>query len=297
MTSTAAASVADRFQWGIDLHDSELLALIRSPYTGEINLTLDMATVMREATPDARLKYDPAEILDAAELTFTGVDWSSDLDEDPCSDSWMIANCHAEPGVGGAVNFTFELIASVGTPQVAWGKFAVTAHDFLLSPAKWRSFKEGDDPARAIALLESPGTPGYRKAQRVLCQKSQLPALEAALSDPHCSDGIKLAICDIFHRTRWIESVPVLESLLDVTDTKLRAQAIAALGNIRNAPSGPRLLELLSSSGEPDAVRSEAALALGNLRYKPAIDVLKAALRDDSARMRTTASRALKLLQ
>ncbi len=95
-------------------------------------------------------------------------------------------------------------------------------------------------------------------------------------------------------RSESLEGIDAIRKALDETATELTAAAALAAGEIGDAASGDRLIQLLSSSLEP-RVRQSSARALGLLCHRPATDVLiEVAGSDPDRAVRRAAVRALR---
>jgi HEAT repeat protein len=146
-----------------------------------------------------------------------------------------------------------------------------------------------------VRLIETP-IDDIRPLKRQLVAEAPTSALIAALNAV-TNPPTRWLICDVLGQQGDTRATPALLACLTEESATMRAIAAEGLGRIGSPEAGPALLERFSDPREDAGVRRMAGGALGAVGYRPALNVLVAALSDPDAGVRAGAALALGLLK
>jgi len=112
------------------------------------------------------------------------------------------------------------------------------------------------------------GTKARRAAGRALARTATAEALDAAkaaLQNTTLPSAVKAAMAEGLGENSLPEARKFLETLLAEKDEAVARAAVRGLAAAGDAAAADTLLQVLSDAGKPESVRTEAALALGDL--------------------------------
>jgi HEAT repeat protein len=128
-----------------------------------------------------------------------------------------------------------------------------------------------------VHLLEEP-TENRTPIKEKITAEASIEDLIAAMHEP-IAPLTRQILCDILGERHAAQALPELLTALRDTDPKIRSAAADALASVGDSQAGPALLERYRSEEDRD-VRVMIAVALGAVRYQPAVPDLMQALDD-----------------
>lgn len=151
------------------------------------------------------------------------------------------------------------------------------------SEANSSSSQAESDPARLAAVLadSSSSQPARRAAARALAKlgtPEAMAALKSALAAKDTPPYVKAAIAEVLGESPSLEATALLHELLDGKDETVARAAARGLASRGDADAVSTLGNTLYNEQTPLGVRTEAALALGDVDLPSAQDLLTRAI-------------------
>jgi HEAT repeat protein len=150
--------------------------------------------------------------------------------------------------------------------------------------------RQGMDVQRIIQLLEEPTTDRRPVVDRLEVEASRDELIKAL--EMSTAPLTRQIICDMLGRRHEAAAVPrLLEALNDISP-KVRGAAADALAKVGSEGSGVQIMKRLNVE-QDNGVRQMLVLAIGSVRYRPAVPYLVELLRDADPAIRGCAAWSL----
>lgn len=141
-----------------------------------------------------------------------------------------------------------------------------------------------------VRLLEEP-TENRTPIKERISTEASVEDLVAAMHEPMVPLTRQI-LCDVLGQRQATQALPELLDALNDPSPKVRSAAADALAAVGDVQAGPALLERYQVEEDKD-VRVMLAIALGAVRYHPAVPDLTQALDDPYSTLQTEAAWSL----